>query len=90
MKVGIVGHESATFTATTEAQARAIIRELLAPSDAILISGHSPVGGIDIWAEEEAHILGRSMMIFPPKSMDWATGFKPRNLQIAQTADIVH
>jgi hypothetical protein len=88
--VGIVGHEAAKFTGENERFARVIIRELLRPDDAVLVSGHCPLGGIDIWAEEEATALGRPMKIFAPKVDNWEHGFKPRNLQIAQTSDIVH
>jgi hypothetical protein len=90
MNVGIVGHESAKFTPQGEARARAIIRDLLAPTDAVLVSGHCHLGGIDIWAEQEAEQLGRAMIIYPPKSLDWANGYKPRNLQIAKASEVVH
>lgn len=90
MKIGIVGHEAAKFTPETEAKARAIIRALLTPEDAILVSGHCPLGGIDIWAEEVAKELGRSMEIFPPANYSWSAGYKPRNIKIARTSDIVH
>jgi hypothetical protein len=90
MRVGIVGHEGAKFTHAAEAKARALIRELLAPPDAVLVSGHCHLGGIDIWAEEEAQALGRKMIIFPPKKLVWQGGFKDRNLQIAAESDIVH
>lgn len=90
MFIGIVGHESAKFTVETEAAARAIIRGLLAPVDSVLVSGHCPIGGIDIWAEEEALTLGREMIIFPPAKPQWEGGYKQRNLQIAAKSDIVH
>jgi len=56
MNIGIVGHETAKFTAETEAKARAIIRHLLdhEGTDDVLVSGGCHLGGIDIWAEEEA------------------------------------
>lgn len=90
MNVGIVGHEAAKFTARTEAQARAIIRYLLSPQDAVAVSGHCHLGGIDIYTEEEAAALGRQTLIFPPKTLRWADGYRPRNLQIAVASDIVH
>lgn len=90
MNVGIVGHEAAKFTDDGERQAREVIRMLLAPPNAVLVSGHCHLGGIDIWAEEEADALGRKKLIFPPKSLDWANGYKPRNLLIAQNSDVVH
>jgi hypothetical protein len=88
--VGIVGHEGAKFEKSAELMARLIIRELLAEPDAILVSGHCHLGGIDIWAEEEAQRLGRSMVIYPPKRLTWDGGFRPRNIQIATLSDIVH
>jgi len=88
--VGIVGHEGAKFEKSAELMARLIIRELLHDTDAVLVSGHCHLGGIDIWAEEEARKLGREMEIFPPKTLHWDTGFKPRNIEIASLADIVH
>lgn len=32
----------------------------------------------------------REMIIYPPKTRDWLTGYKPRNLLIANKSDIVH
>lgn len=88
--IGIVGHEAAKFTPDTEATARWIIRTLLEHPRSVLVSGHCPLGGIDIWAEEEATKLGRRMIIYPPKVNSWEAGYKPRNLQIAHTSDICH
>jgi hypothetical protein len=90
IKTGIVGHEGAKFTADGEAQARRIIRELLAHPDTVLVSGRCHLGGIDIWAEEEADKLGREKIIHPPKELSWSKGYKPRNLLIAKDSDIVH
>ena len=90
MNIGIVGHEAAKFTTESEAIAREVIRYLLEDPSSVLVSGHCPLGGIDIWAEEEAIRLNRHMQIFSPQSNSWETGFKPRNLQIANTSDIVH
>ena len=90
MNIGIVGHEAAKFTPDQEYVAREIIRYLLSDPTSVLVSGHCPLGGIDIWAEEEADRLGRRKRIFPPKTNSWEDGFKPRNLQIANTSDICH
>jgi predicted Rossmann fold nucleotide-binding protein DprA/Smf involved in DNA uptake len=87
--IGIVGHEAAKFTMVTERAARALIRTLLPPGS-VLVSGRSPLGGIDVWAEEEAAALGLETKIFPPLTSSWSTGYKPRNLQIAHTSAIVH
>lgn len=94
MIAGIVGHAAEKFTPETEAKARAIIRLILADSTGVS-SGRSPMGGIDVWAEEEATALGIPKdrhFIFPPQRHRWDApgGFKDRNLAIAKTSDIVH
>lgn len=88
--VGIVGHEAAKFTKETEEQAREIIRILLKDPTSIVVSGHCPLGGIDIWAEEEADKLGRQKVIYPPKVESWEGGYKPRNILIAKMSYVVH
>jgi hypothetical protein len=90
VKIGIVGHEAKKFTPHTEAEARALIRELLADDDAVLVSGGCHLGGIDIWAEEEADALGRQKIIYPPKRRSWEGGYKDRNLRIAEESDVVY
>jgi hypothetical protein len=90
MFVGIVGVEAAKLTERTEGVAREIIRELLAPPDAVLVSGRCPLGGIDVIAEEIADGLGREKLIYPPKSNDWYCGYRPRNVEIALHSDTVH
>lgn len=92
MKIGIVGHEAKKFTPHTEAMAKELIKELLEPEGSVLISGHCHLGGIDIWAEEVAQSLEHydPALIFPPKSQSWSSGYKPRNILIAENADVVH
>jgi hypothetical protein len=90
MNVGIVGPEQAKFTSVTEEAARKLIRDLLANSSSVMVSGHCHLGGIDIFAEEEADKLGREKIIYPPKNHNWSTGYKPRNIQIAKTSDVVN
>ncbi len=89
MRVGIVGHEAAKFTEATEAEARRIIRALLKDA-AVMVSGHCHLGGVDIWAEEEADALGVQKLVFPPKILKWDGGYKQRNLLIAEHSDVVH
>lgn len=57
-----------------------------------IVSGHCHLGGIDIYAEEQADkILGPGhTLIFPPKIQQWEGGYKQRNIQIAVNSDIVH
>ncbi len=90
MNIGIVGNEGAKFTIRTEGKARDLIRRLLAAPDAVLVSGHCHLGGIDIWAEEEADRMGRRKIIHPPKVRNWNQGYKPRNILIAKDSDVVH
>lgn len=93
MRVGIVGNGTDKFTREGKRRARDVICELLSFNEAVLVSGHSPVGGIDIWAEEVAEQLGRSMDIKVPEIQQWnpsGYGYKARNLDIARTSDVVH
>lgn len=90
MIIGIVGSEAVKFTTGTEALARALIRDLLSSPHSVLCSGHCHLGGVDIFAEEIAQELGRETIIYPPKNLSWSLGYRPRNLQIAATSDIVH
>jgi len=88
-KIGIVGHAKDKFTSKTEAKARRIIQSLLSEGD-IVVSGGCHLGGIDIWAEEEADKLGLEKEIYLPATQKWEGGYKQRNLQIANESDIVH
>lgn len=93
MKVGIVGHGADKFTKLGERRARRLIAHLLAPAT-VMVSGHSPVGGIDIWAEEEAWFLNLELDLKIPEINQWdppgGYGYKARNLDIAKSSDIVH
>ncbi len=87
MIVGIVGHEAKKFTPETEAKARTIIKQLLtAPGVTGVASGHCHLGGIDIWAEEIGSELGLKLDVFPPATRSWESGFKPRNIRIAESS----
>lgn len=100
MKVGIVGHAQDKFTKDTEAKARTIIREILTSDTVwsggterpILVSGRSPMGGVDIYAEEIADEIGIPKDIKTPKTHSWdgEYGFKARNLDIAKCSDVIH
>lgn len=88
MKLGIVGHEAAKFTSQTEQVARACIRRLLDQEQVnIVVSGKCHLGGIDIWAVEEARIAQLLVKEFPPKTLRWSGGYKERNMQIAEYSD---
>lgn len=87
MNLGIVGHAEEKFTVRTRKLARQAIVDLLLQYEPVLmVSGASPMGGIDVWAEEIAVGMGITPKIFPPANNTWEGGFKPRNLQIASTS----
>ena len=91
--VAIVGHGADKFTEAGEARARAVIRALLLGATS-MVSGHSPVGGIDIWAEEEARRAGIALDLKEPTALAWdppgGYGFKARNQDIARTGAACH
>jgi hypothetical protein len=93
MKVGLVGNGTDKFTPTGQQRARELIRELLVGASA-MVSGHSPVGGIDIWSEEEAVELGIPLDLKIPEINQWdpvgGYGYKARNLDIARDSDVLH
>lgn len=92
MKVGWVGAGADKFTADTEILAKSLIRASLVVGD-IVVSGHSPVGGIDIWAEEIGREFGEPL-IFAPEVDQWdppgRIGYKARNVLIAENVHILH
>ena len=93
MRIGIVGHEGAKFTKKGEEEARRIIVQILSlypKEETELVSGGCHIGGIDIWAEEEADKLGIEKKIYPPARLAWDGGYKPRNIKIAKRSDIVY
>ncbi len=92
MILGIVGSEGAKFTSTSEVVARQAIRHLLtAATEPVseVVSGACHLGGIDVWAVEEAQRLGIPTREFPPREHNWSRGYRLRNIQIAQAADEV-
>lgn len=95
MKVGIVGNGSDKFTRAGEQQARALIHLILnSPGVEVMVSGHSPVGGIDIWAEDAASALGLELDLKIPEIHQWnppgGYGYKARNFDIARDSDVTH
>ena len=92
MRLGIVGHAQEKFTPKTEAQAReAIWLSIQAYDPTHVVSGHSPMGGVDLYAEEQAEKMGIPTLIYAPTSHRWdgPGGFKERNLRIAADSDVV-
>lgn len=95
MKVGFVGNGSDKFTKQGEEEARSILAEALEEQNAtFMVSGHSPVGGIDIWAEEEAKYLNIQLDLKIPEVNQWNPvgryGYKARNLDIARDSDVLY
>lgn len=100
IRIGIVGNGSDKFTAVGATRAKAAIKNLLYDEidnhegNVIVVSGHSPVGGIDIWAEEIGDILGCDLDIKTPEVHQWNPpgqyGYRARNLDIAKDSDVVY
>lgn len=94
-RLGIVGHEAAKFTPETEELARQAIRRSIGDwinpplVQSCVVSGACHLGGIDIWAVEEAKKLGIPYKEYPPRSRQWSGGYKERNIQIAEDSDRV-
>lgn len=103
--LGIVGHAAEKFThyradgapdaeetARAESEAREAIRGLILRHDPkVVVSGRSPMGGIDVWAVDEARRLGRIVREYAPTKNQWhgAGGYRERNLRIARACDHV-
>ena len=93
MKKGFVGNGTDKFTEQGKASAVILMYELMFGAEA-MVSGHSPVGGIDIWAEEVANDLGIPLDLKIPEINQWnpigGYGYKARNLDIAKDSDELH
>lgn len=85
--IGIVGSEGKKFTADTERKARDLIRSLIKGA-AMVVSGECHLGGIDIWAREEAHNMGIPFTPCPPRFLGW-DAYKERNIKIAELSSRV-
>lgn len=91
MRLGIVGSEGAKFTPEAEETARMMIRDAIRDYGAdTVVSGGCHLGGIDIWAVEEAKKMGGIQIIeFLPAKRTWSGGYKERNILIAKNSDAV-
>jgi len=92
MNLGIVGHGADKFTYETFKAAFCAIGDAIERTGATcIVSGHSPLGGVDLWAEDAAAELGLRTVIHAPKRRTWSGpgGFKQRNLAIARDSDLV-
>jgi len=94
MNVGVVGSGSDKFTESQKARVIELLQEILAHPYVRLVSGHSPVGGVDIWSEEVADAFGVPKTIYVPEIQQWNPpgryGYKARNLDIAKNSDVLH
>jgi hypothetical protein len=90
--LGIIGHAAEKFDKRTETLARQEINNaLIRYNPSYVVSGRSPMGGVDIWAEEAAAVLSIPTKIYAPDEHTWSglNGFKERNLRIASASDLV-
>lgn len=120
LKIGIVGPEELKWTEEKKAEAKMKINQLLNSLDCdinpedknfmykgiVLVSGHCPKGGVDIWAEEIADKLRIQKEIYFAPAMRWEDkfvegiypdipseflkGYRSRNIQIAKASDVVY
>lgn len=89
--VGIVGSELAKFTPQIEDEARELIRTILQVEGAeVVCSGGCHLGGVDVFAVQEAGRLGLESIVYPPAHQSWERGYRPRNIQIATTSEVVY
>lgn len=86
--IGIVGSEASKFDAITEANAKAIIQDVIRPYRKV-VSGACHLGGVDVWAIEGAKRAYKEYEEFPPAILKWEGGYKQRNIQIAAASDHV-
>ncbi len=103
LRLGIVGSEAAKFTPATERAARAAICGLFHKYKPVeVVSGACPLGGIDLWAIEEAKgfvnvcagaVIPVATTEYAPQVHEWqphvGIGYKERNLQIVKRSDVV-
>ena len=87
MRIGIVGAEAAKFTPAGEVAARVLIRSLITPTD-IVVTGGCHLGGVDIWAVEEAERIGAGTEVYAPEAHSWEY-YKARNILIARNSEHV-
>lgn len=88
---GIVGAGKDKFSLVAAKAVKELIYLLVSDSRVTgVTSGHSPKGGVDIWAEETAERVHRPAFIFAPRIQNWEQGYKPRNIRIAIKCDELH
>jgi hypothetical protein len=93
VKLAILGSGNDKFDDVSERIARNhIIRLLKQYKGCTLVSGRSPIGGVDVWAEQIALDLGIPTDIKAPITNTWdgPYGFKTRNIDIARVSDVLY
>lgn len=100
MKVAFVGADITKWNQRTETVVRLKMRNIMRyymsayPGNFIPIIGHSPKGGVDIWAEEIAKELCVEIKLFAPEVFVWErgaeVGYKKRNIMIAEECDVLY
>jgi hypothetical protein len=75
LKIAIVGPQEDKWTEELKVKAKMFIEQLLYEqlkiNEVIVVSGHCPKGGVDIWAEDIAKKLGIDTDIFIPEVNQW-------------------
>ena len=99
MKIGIVGCDAYKLGSFVPEAEKAIINILMSHDHPVLVSGHSPKGGIDIIAEEVAKDMDIEVDIKIPNHDHWdcangnseeCYGYKARNEDIAGDSDVLY
>jgi len=89
-RVAIVGSSGGKLDSYEKFGAmKAIIKIIKEHQNPTLISGRSPLGGIDVLAEMYADEFKIPKLIFPPVTENWE-GYKNRNLAIAAECDVLY
>jgi hypothetical protein len=100
MILGVVGSGADKFTRIGEAIAKKYLTTLLIEKvvesetrwnePLTVCSGHSIMGGIDVWVEEMAKAHNIATAIKAPKTESWMGnyGYKARNLDIAKSDEV--
>jgi len=94
MRIAIIGASKHKWKnpKKAEAEVQRAVTSILSgqdPDTTIFVSGGSPAGGVDIWAEKIADELKLKKRIFEPRGQAWHL-FMERNKKIAEFADVVY
>ena len=94
-KVAIIGNGADKFTIVGAERAKRQIQAILTWGQPVsVISGHSPMGGVDIWAEEIADLMEIPLDLKVPDTHEWnpdeGYGYRARNIDIATDCTEIH